>query len=102
MSERLVAPLRHLLLRVPPMNPAIRRLTVQLTKHCNLNCNYCYCNPVTNGMVEGLALGPLLNFIADACLHGAQHVVLTGGEPLLYPDLDPLLIALVERQIGLA
>ena len=60
---------------------------------CNLRCGWCD-TPYTSWHPEGLALAP------EAVLERARepgaprHVVLTGGEPMLYPAIVPLTDAL--------
>lgn len=68
----------------------IRRLTVQLTRHCNLNCYYCYCHPL-HGEVGGIRFDALIRFLEACRPYSSAGVTLTGGEPLIYPQIDLLL-----------
>ena len=65
------------------------------TSGCNLRCVFCD-TPYTSWKPEGVeqSLEQLLNQI-DAMT--SQHVVLTGGEPLLTPDMIPLTRSLKSR-----
>ncbi|WP_366923926.1 radical SAM protein [Metallumcola ferriviriculae] len=63
-------------------NPSLRYLEVQLTDRCNLRCHHCFL-----GDTQGHDMG-LEHFYAVAqqfeALQGLK-MMLTGGEPLLYP-----------------
>jgi len=55
------------------------------TSGCNLRCSFCD-TPFTSWNPEGTQIG--LNELADRVLKStAPHVVLTGGEPMLAPEL---------------
>ena len=69
----------------------IDHLRLSLTDHCNLACRYCVPEGVTlNGrMIDAALAFALVHRLSEQ--HGIRHLRLTGGEPLLYPDLLPLL-----------
>lgn len=84
-----------------------RTLRVSLLQHCNLGCVYCVAGEdelkQANASTAGgsLAVGELLAIIRR--LHGQlglDHVRLTGGEPLLYPELATLIRGI--RDAGIA
>lgn len=58
------------------------------TSGCNLRCWYCD-TPYTSWSPEGddLAVDEIL---AEVARHNCKHVVLTGGEPMLFAELVPL------------
>jgi len=58
------------------------------TSGCNLRCTWCD-TPYTSWNPEGddLALDTIL---ADVRGHGSRHVVVTGGEPLIQPEIVQL------------
>ena len=56
---------------------------------CNLRCPYCV-NEEVPGRVKGGSNVPAKDWIAAVNREG-RHVVLTGGEPFLYPDLVGLI-----------
>jgi len=64
-----------------------------LTKRCNLGCAHCYLDAeiLRRGAVDELATGEVKRAFAElAALNPEAMVVLTGGEPLLRPDLEEL------------
>jgi len=65
------------------------------TSGCNLRCAWCD-TPYTSWQPEGAEL--TLNQIVDEVkAHPARHVVVTGGEPMIAPEI----VALTERLRGL-
>jgi len=58
------------------------------TSGCNLRCSWCD-TPYTSWRPEGteLTLDQILN---EVCAHPAKHVVVTGGEPMIAPEIIPL------------
>jgi len=67
------------------------------TSGCNLRCTWCD-TPYTSWKPEGPEM-PLGAILAEARGHGATHVVVTGGEPMIAEDIVPLTQAL--RKSGL-
>lgn len=63
---------------------------------CNLRCTWCD-TPYASWEPEGptLSVEEIVRRVGE---FGARHVVLTGGEPLIMPDIEPLCDALHERQ----
>lgn len=83
-----------------------RTLRVSLLQHCNLGCVYCVAGEAdlkqANTSHEGsfLEVDRLLSIIRR--LHGQlglENIRLTGGEPLLYPALAPLIRGI--RAVGI-
>ncbi len=60
---------------------------------CNLRCAWCD-SPESSWRPTGERAG--LAALVDACARGPRHVVLTGGEPLLFPPLVELSLRLAE------
>lgn len=72
----------------------INYLRVSLTENCNLRCVYCMPEDVTfeRGYVnEHLNIEDYKFFIKSMSDMGINKVRFTGGEPLLYPNLDELI-----------
>jgi len=68
----------------------IDHLRLSLTDHCNLACRYCVpqgAHPARQ-MIDASFAFELVRWLSED--HGVRHVRLTGGEPLLYPNLIPL------------
>lgn len=62
---------------------------------CNLRCTWCD-TPYASWDPEGEDL-PVETIVARVLEHDARHVVLTGGEPMIMPDVEPLCEALHAR-----
>lgn len=70
--------------------PSLRYLELQLTHRCNLRCRHCYLGPPRP---EELAFDDALGIIHEFADLGGLRLLLSGGEPLLYPRLRELLAA---------
>lgn len=73
-----------------------------LTAHCNLNC--VYCEDFGAGRNEQLAAELVLEdafHVLRVLRSGTDRLILTGGEPLLYPDITPL-VAYARQELGFA
>ncbi|MCE9603902.1 MAG: 7-carboxy-7-deazaguanine synthase QueE [Planctomycetia bacterium] len=64
---------------------------------CNLRCSYCD-TPYASWSPEGDDLS-VEEILVEVERHACRHVVLTGGEPMLFAELVPLTEALRERGI---
>ena len=58
------------------------------TTGCNLRCRWCD-TPYTSWQPEGTELS-LEQILDEVKAHPARHVVVTGGEPMIQPDIIPL------------
>jgi 7-carboxy-7-deazaguanine synthase len=58
------------------------------TSGCNLRCGWCD-TPYTSWMPEGADL-TLDQILDEVKAHPARHVVVTGGEPMIAPEIIPL------------
>ncbi len=58
------------------------------TSGCNLRCSWCD-TPYTSWQPEGAEL-PLSRILDEVRAHPARHVVVTGGEPMIAPEIVPL------------
>ncbi len=65
------------------------------TSGCNLRCRWCD-TPYTSWRPEGAEMA-IEQIVEEVKAHPARHVVVTGGEPLIAPDIVPL----TERLRGL-
>jgi cyclic pyranopterin phosphate synthase len=69
----------------------MRDMRIVLTNKCNLNCSYCYNegNPKEETEHE-IQLG-MIQRVLEALRKEIREIVLTGGEPLLYTNLESLI-----------
>ncbi len=58
------------------------------TSGCNLRCSWCD-TPYTSWQPEGVEM-PLDRILDEVRAHPARHVVVTGGEPMIAPEILPL------------
>ena len=72
----------------------IDHLRLSLIDWCNLACRYCTAENVSPSAhrIEADFAFALVRWLSVQ--HGFHHIRLTGGEPLLYPDLVPLIVRL--------
>ena len=69
----------------------INYLRISVTDHCNLNCVYCSVGSVPHlPRSEILSYEEIKRLVQAAATMGISKVRLTGGEPLLRPDLSKL------------
>jgi cyclic pyranopterin phosphate synthase len=74
-------------------NRQIDYLRVSITDRCNLKCIYCMPGSGLKHFdrSEILTSGEIIRIVRIAAKYGVRKVRLTGGEPLLRPDLLPLI-----------
>jgi radical SAM protein with 4Fe4S-binding SPASM domain len=63
-----------------------KRMTVEVTSRCNYNCLHCFNRPGSGCASAGLRAERLLELVNEAVGLGWQKLLLTGGEPLCWPD----------------
>ncbi len=59
-----------------------------ITARCNLQCPFCY-GPDPD-MPGELTTEEKLEFVKGIHRRGAQHLIIAGGEPLISPDIEPV------------
>ena len=64
--------------------PSLRYLELQLLNRCNLKCRHCYLGPSRQ---DELSLEDALNITREFASNGGLRLLISGGEPLLYPCL---------------
>lgn len=72
----------------PIKPPSLRILLIHLTTGCNMRCKHCY---LRKDDVKNVPLDILLETIREFVDLQGFKILLSGGEPLLYPDLFKLL-----------
>ena len=65
------------------------------TSGCNLRCRWCD-TPYTSWQPDGHTLS-VKKILVEVARYPTRHVVITGGEPLLAPDIDELTVQLKRR-----
>ena len=68
------------------------RTLLRVNGHCNMSCSFCF----VDRTVPDFATAELSRTIEQMYRQGGRHLVLSGGEPTLHPDL-PELLALGKR-----
>ena len=66
---------------------------IQVTRNCNQNCKFCSNPPNRNS----LPFSKIIKFIDDFIERKYQGVILTGGEPTLFEDLDKVITYCVKK-----
>lgn len=85
----------------------LRDLRVSVTDRCNFRCTYCMPAEIFKSdhpfleKSQLLSLGELSRLVRAFAALGVEKLRLTGGEPLLRPDL-PELIRIAKEEIGIA
>ena len=79
---------------------ALASLYLYISDQCNLSCRHCWISPgYSESVTRGIPLEHLKKTILEAKTIGLQSVKLTGGEPLLYRDINALLTFLASEDI---
>jgi radical SAM protein with 4Fe4S-binding SPASM domain len=79
-----------------PEGQPLRMVYLHPTHRCNLRCWYCYNSKLEQSSIEELQTEELMKLLDRLMDGGARHFVITGGEPLLRPDIYDV-IASVRR-----
>jgi SynChlorMet cassette radical SAM/SPASM protein ScmF len=82
----------------------LKHLYFYLTEGCNLSCRHCYLAPKFDPDGSRYGTLPLELFqkaIEEAIPLGLQSVKLTGGEPLLHPNIVTMLKILIQKKLEL-
>ncbi len=87
-----------------PVAPSLTQLYFYLTEGCNLACRHCWLAPKYDPQGDRSSSLPVElfeNAIREAKVLGLQRVKLTGGEPLLHPQIRMLLEIVQREELGL-
>jgi len=68
--------------------PSLRYLELQLLHQCNLRCRHCYLGPPRQ---ERLSLAEAVGITREFAVRGGLRLLISGGEPLLHPELPAFL-----------
>lgn len=69
----------------------INQCIITITRACNLRCNFCYAKETGYKTNEFITMDSIKRLIDFCSASRVNFVVLTGGEPLLYPELPDIL-----------
>ena len=86
----------------PSPKPSLRYLELQLTHRCNLQCHHCY---LGESRPIDLDFSLAVNIMEEFQTIQGLRIILSGGEPLLYPrfrELNELLPAYAFRKVLLS
>lgn len=76
---------------------SLKEIYPHLTHNCNLNCTYCYDkNNFSNKYLDKTVMSSIIEFIKS---NKVERVVLTGGEPLLHPNVEKIINILKDNKI---
>jgi radical SAM protein with 4Fe4S-binding SPASM domain len=76
--------------------PSLRYLELQLSLRCNLACRHCYLGPPQPDL---LPLSEALSIAREFAAMGGLRLMISGGEPLLYPHLREFLAGTEELKL---
>jgi SynChlorMet cassette radical SAM/SPASM protein ScmF len=91
---------------VPECGYFLGTIYFYLTEGCNLKCRHCWINPPFESE-KGAKNFPFVDFelFKDICRQGKElgmhSVKLTGGEPLIHPDIEKIIDYINEEKLGL-
>lgn len=71
----------------------VERISIELTNQCGKKCHFCYNHSHPEGKTTWKA-DEVITFVEDCANHGTKAVSFGGGEPLEYPELFTILLAL--------
>jgi radical SAM protein with 4Fe4S-binding SPASM domain len=78
------------------VTPSLRYLELQLLHRCNLQCLHCYLGPV---QYDDMALTDALKVTREFSAMGGLRLMISGGEPLLYKDLQTFIAQTADLQL---
>jgi radical SAM protein with 4Fe4S-binding SPASM domain len=87
----------------PSRSPTLNSVFLHLTSRCNLSCRHCYVKGSQIDYDKDLPGTLVLRIIDELADQGGRAVTLSGGEPLLHPEIKKILQhAAPKVQIGLS
>lgn len=72
---------------------------IDLTSRCNFSCRYCFNADSVNASALDLPISIIRKMLSDNDVSKISNWILSGGEPLLYPDLDEALSLFKQNNI---
>ena len=77
-------------------HPSLRYLELQLLHQCNLKCRHCYLGPPRK---DKLSLKDALRITREFASNGGLRLLISGGEPMLYPHLKEFIAETAELKL---
>ncbi len=71
----------------PPRPPTGPVVIWNLIRRCNLTCKHCYSISADKPFAGELSTAEIFSVMADLKAFGVKVLILSGGEPLLHPDI---------------
>lgn len=88
------------------MEYPLNQIYFYLTSSCNLRCRHCWISPVYSSRVaekgRSLPLHLFDSILEQAAAMDVANIKLTGGEPLLHPEIEEILNIVAMRQFSLS
>ncbi|MBS1201861.1 MAG: nirJ, partial [Chromatiaceae bacterium] len=82
----------------PPAQPGGPVVIWNLIRRCNLTCRHCYSTSADKAFAGELSTAEITSVMEDLRAFGVPVLILSGGEPLMRPDLFDL--ALHAKSLG--
>jgi radical SAM protein with 4Fe4S-binding SPASM domain len=70
--------------------PSLKTVFLHITSRCNLSCAHCYYS-VASSRASDLSTSKVLDLLKECADLGGTSATISGGEPLLHPDLRRIL-----------
>lgn len=80
-------------------NRYFHTVTWAVTSACNLNCRHCFAAKDANRSADRFTMEEAKKLIGEMKACGVHEVDLTGGEPLMHPELDKIIEELSRSDI---
>lgn len=62
---------------------------IHVSERCNLKCPFCYSNS-SSDVCRSLEMNKVINFLSGIPQENRNSIIISGGEPFMYPDLPEL------------
>lgn len=72
-------------------------IQLEITKRCNFNCIHCYLGTDKQTYNQYMEKETVFQIIDEASLLGVFEFNITGGEPLLHPDIKDILVHVYDK-----
>ena len=80
-----------------PRLPRLKSLFIHLTTSCNLSCPHCYTAPGSLKSALFLSYDAVIKMIDQLVNKGGSSLTLSGGEPLIHPEIKQILAYAVRK-----